>query len=770
MQNALEVLKKHFGYSEFHPLQESIIKDIMDCRDVFVLMPTGSGKSLCYQLPAVMKSGVTVVISPLIALMKDQVDSLMANGIGASFINSTLKADEIEDAKNRLLENKDKILYIAPERLTSEDFMHFLRIINIGLFAIDEAHCISEWGHDFRPEYRKLSSIRENFPAVPIVALTATAIPDVQRDIVQHLRLKDTRIYKASFNRPNLFYSIRPKQDAYSQILDYIRQHPNDSGIIYCQSRKTTESLAKKLSNDGFRALPYHAGMSASERTDNHEKFIRDDAEIVVATIAFGMGINKTNTRYVIHYDLPKNIEGYYQETGRAGRDRLESDCILLFSHGDRAKIVALIEKGYNQKKKQIAYEKLDEMISFCESAECRRKVLLRYFGEEYNEQCNKCDNCLSPKEQIDGSEAAKKIIGCILELNQRFGVNRIASVLAGKGNKYTTARSYGSGKEYAMKQWQTFIRELAKEGYINVIGTKYPILKINSKSFGILSGRLSLSLTKPFVSAKVEQQMEVEKKPTAELFDILRSLRKQVADAENVPPYVIFHDSTLKEMATYYPRDISSLKKIKGVGQIKLEKYGKVFLDKIIDYCSVHNIASEEADKQAYAVEEIRQEYPRAYEEWTADDDARLKNEYEKGGTISELSVFFQRKPGAIRSRLKKLDIIQRQREIPHNYSDTYARTLELCRQDLTLEQIAGARNLAASTIAAHIEKLLMAGENINIDTLVSTEKQRVIEARMNKMNTRSLTPLKESLGSDYSYEEIRLVRAKSIFSSSKN
>ena len=323
MQNALELLKKHFGYSEFHPMQENIINDIMACRDVLVLMPTGSGKSLCYQLPAVMKNGVTVVISPLIALMKDQVDSLRSNGIGASFINSTLNAGEIEDVKIRLLENKDKILYIAPERLASQDFTHFLKMLNIGLFAIDEAHCISEWGHDFRPEYRQLKLFRENFSGIPIIALTATAVPDVQKDIIQQLRLADVKIYKASFNRENLFYYVRPKEDAYEHILNYIKGRPKDSGIIYCQSRQTAENLAEKLREDGFRALPYHAGMASELRSENQERFIHDDIEIIVATIAFGMGINKTNVRYVIHYDLPKNLESYYQETGRAGRDRL---------------------------------------------------------------------------------------------------------------------------------------------------------------------------------------------------------------------------------------------------------------------------------------------------------------------------------------------------------------------------------------------------------------------------------------------------------------
>ena len=472
MQHTQEALKKYFGYSEFHPLQDSIINDVLDDRDVFVLMPTGSGKSLCYQLPAVMKDGITVVISPLIALMKDQVDSLRANGIGASYINSSMSTKEIEDTKIRLLENKDKILYIAPERLTSYEFLSFLKMLKMALFAIDEAHCISEWGHDFRPEYRKLRILRETFPQVPVIALTATAIPDVQNDIIHALKLSTPSVYKASFNRPNLFYYVRPKEDAYEQIVEYIRKHPKDSGIIYCQSRNSSENLAKSLQEDGFRALPYHAGLSKDVRTENQELFIKDNVEIIVATIAFGMGINKPNVRYVIHYDLPKNIEGYYQETGRAGRDRLDSDCILFFSYGDRKKIEVLIEKSKNHQKKTIAYKKLDEMIRFCEARRCKRQFLLEYFGEANDGNCGKCDTCLTPRETFDGTEIAKKTLACIKEVNQRFGMNYIVSVLAGsiKGTRiqsygHDKIASYGAGQGYDRKQLQSF-----KPGWVRAV------------------------------------------------------------------------------------------------------------------------------------------------------------------------------------------------------------------------------------------------------------------------------------------------------------
>ncbi len=600
----LEALKNYFGYSEFHPMQENIINDILADRDVFVLMPTGSGKSLCYQLPAVMKDGTTVVISPLIALMKDQVDSLRANGIGASFINSSLPAKEIEDIKIRLLENKDKILYIAPERLASADFLNFLGMLKISLFAIDEAHCISEWGHDFRPEYRRLGILRGMFPRVPIITLTATAIPAVEKDIIDALKLRTPRIHKSSFNRPNLFYNVRPKEDAYGQILEYIRCRPKDSGIIYCQSRNSTEKLARNLQKDGLRALPYHAGLTKEERNENQEHFIKDDTEIMVATIAFGMGINKPNVRYVIHYDLPKNIEGYYQETGRAGRDRLSSDCILFFSYGDRKKIEVLIEKSHNPKKKAIAYKKLDEMIRFCEGPECRRKFLLGYFGESYENGCGKCDTCLMPRETFDGTDVARKIMVCINETNQRFGMNYIVSVLTGSEKSgrlssygHNNLSSYGAGSEYNRKKWQIFVRELINSGLIDVAGHKYPVLKLNQKSLDILSGKISICLTKP-----AERAREIAVIPRRDeqaigevdhgLFELLRVLRKSMADSENVPPYVIFHDSALREMATYFPQTTENIAKIKGIGKVKLERYGNKFLEKIIDYCKQKSIS----------------------------------------------------------------------------------------------------------------------------------------------------------------------------------
>lgn len=707
MQDVREFLERYFGYSEFQPLQEAVINDILNNKDVFVLMPTGSGKSLCYQLPAVMKSGITIVISPLIALMKDQVDSLRANGISASFINSTLGAKEIEETQTRLLEQKDKILYIAPERLASEDFLPFLKSLHISLFAVDEAHCISEWGHDFRPEYRKLKVLREQLPDVPIAALTATAVPEVQNDIIQHLKLADPRIYKASFNRENLHYYVRQKEDVYSQILRYLRERPHDSGIIYCQSRRTTESLAEKLRNDGFRALPYHAGMPPAARNENQERFIRDDADIIVATIAFGMGINKPDVRFVLHYDLPKNLESYYQETGRAGRDRLKSECILFFSYGDKIKIEAFIEKMKNPKKKQMAYKKLQAMIRFCESQECRRRNMLGYFGENYADACGTCDNCIHPRETIDGTEIARKALACIQQTSQRFGTNYIISLLTGKENKrsamynHSSLKSYGTGTAYTSKQWHAFLRELVNNGCIDVVGDKYPVLKLNQKSWDILSGKASVVLVKPVAK---EQPLSAPAMPQQAgafdpgLFEALRALRKTLADSAGVPPYIIFPDTTLKELATHRPQDLNGLKTIYGIGQIKLERYGSTFLEAIRDYCGRHGLAAV------------------------------------KKNTVTAHS----------------------------SDSDTYRKTLELCREGMTLEQIAAERNLAPSTIAAHIEKLLTADKDINIDSLVSKEKQQAVQECMQQSKIQNLMALREKLGDGYSYEELRIARAK--------
>lgn len=591
----LETLQKYFGFNSFYPLQEDIIREVLNQHDAFVLMPTGGGKSLCYQLPALLFDGLTVVISPLIALMKDQVDGLIANGISATFINSSLNYREIDSRKQGLADNKIKILYIAPERLAMPDFLQFIQGLKVSMFAIDESHCISEWGHDFRPEYRKLNMLKDEFPGIPLMALTATATPVVQRDIISQLGLRDCKVYTASFNRKNLYYQIRPKDNPFRQILQYLEERKKESGIIYCQSRKSVEALAERLQAKGYRALPYHAGLTSDIRTKNQERFIRDDAEIIVATIAFGMGIDKPNVRYVIHYDLPKSIEGYYQETGRAGRDGLKSECILLFSYADKFKLEHFIESKTDEKEKQAAYKQLREIISYCESTVCRRKILLAYFGETFDEpDCGNCDTCIEPKEKFDGTIASQKILSCIYRTGQRFGITYVADVLTGSKNqkllenRHDTIKTYGVGKEYPKGQWQSFTRELIQSGYLKLDGDKYPILKLNEKSRSVLFNNEKVYLTKPeerIENRKDEDLTKTDRAYDHTLFERLRTLRKTIADKEQMPPYVIFHDTALKEMSIYCPTNLDAFRKIKGVGEQKLQKYGEIFITEISGY-----------------------------------------------------------------------------------------------------------------------------------------------------------------------------------------
>jgi ATP-dependent DNA helicase RecQ len=590
-------LKKYFGYDEFRPLQQEIIDDALSGRDVFALLPTGGGKSLCFQLPALLHDGLTIVVSPLIALMKDQVDALQTSGIAATFLNSTLAGNEARDRLRGLDRNQFRLLYVAPERLMMENFLERVLNWNIAQIAIDEAHCISEWGHDFRPEYRELKKLRTHFPDIPIMGLTATATERVRDDIVKQLKLRDPHCYVASFNRPNLTYRVVAKSSAYQQVLDFIRARPNESGIVYCASRKSTDALAEKLTRDGIKARPYHAGMESRERTRNQEAFLRDDARVITATIAFGMGINKPNVRFVIHHDLPKNIEGYYQETGRAGRDGLPSECVLLFSVGDVVKQRRFIEEK-SESEQRIAHEQLRTMIGYAETRHCRRATLLRYFGENFPQSfCNGCDNCLEPRETFDGTIAAQKFLSCVHRVQAKqgfgFGLNHIVEVLIGGTNEAIEKRghdqlsTFGIGADLKREQWQRIGRELLRLGLVEAAPGKFATLSVTNAGMIALRKRTPITLTKPIETPakKVRAPRAGEIECDEELFERLRALRRKIADERDVPAYIIFSDATLREMARACPKNETEFAQIGGVGQQKLKEFAELFLAEISDH-----------------------------------------------------------------------------------------------------------------------------------------------------------------------------------------
>jgi ATP-dependent DNA helicase RecQ len=589
-------LKQYFGFTSFRPLQEQIIRDVLAGKDAFALLPTGGGKSLCFQLPAMMLSGLTVVVSPLIALMKDQVDGLQAAGVPATFLNSSLDTQESRSRLRGLHQGEYRLLYVAPERLLLSGFLSDLRQWNVSLIAVDEAHCISEWGHDFRPEYRQLATLRELFPATAIMALTATATERVRHDIVAHLKLRHPGVYVASFNRPNLTYRVIGKDQPYDQLHQFIRRRPRESGIVYCQSRKTTENIAERLSADGIRARPYHAGLTPEERSRHQDLFLRDEVRVICATIAFGMGINKPNVRFVVHYDLPKNIEGYYQETGRAGRDGLPSECLLLFNAGDVVKQLRFIDEKSDPKERQIAHSQLQQMVHYAEGASCRRADLLGYFGEKFkDENCGACDNCVSPRATYDGTLAAQKFLSCVYRVRQQsgfdFGLNQIVEVLIGENNdnvrkwQHEKLSTYGIGREHGKLEWKNIGRELIRLGFLNQASDKFSVLTLSPEGFAVLKQRKSITLTKPVVEVEAKSPRSGQIVCDEALFEQLRYLRKRLADDRAVPPYIVFSDVTLRQMAREYPTTTAEFSRLSGVGQKKLAEYGDVFLGEIGSY-----------------------------------------------------------------------------------------------------------------------------------------------------------------------------------------
>ena len=594
-----KLLKEKFGYESFRPLQEDVVACILSSRDAVVLMPTGGGKSLCYQLPALSFTGLTVVISPLISLMKDQVDDLRSNGVTASYINSSLKEKEIAAIQKLALLGKLKILYIAPERLALPEFKDFLHALNVSLFAIDEAHCISEWGHDFRPDYRKLRALRGEFPKVPIIALTATATPRVRQDIVNQLGLTDPGIFVSSFDRPNLRYLVEPKTGYQERLIELLSKYRGEPVIIYCFSRVDCDRMAEKLRAHDFEARAYHAGMTAQERTQVQEAFIRDEVPIVCATIAFGMGINKPDVRLVAHLDLPKSVEGYYQETGRAGRDGLPAECVLFFSRGDMRKQLRFIDEMEDESARRRANLQLQQIVSYGEHILCRRKFLLKYFGEERTaEQCENCDNCSSPKESFDATELVQKIISAIMRTGERFGTWHIIKVLRGEDDEKIKARGhdslsvFGIARDREAQALKHYIQQLLHRGLLAVVGDEYPVLQLTEEGKAFIKERKAISLafyrhTAPGGRQKSGEPVNYDK----ELFENLRALRRRIALTHGIPPYLVFGNRTLQQMAREFPKTREDLSKIFGVGAEKLSQYGDAFLHMIKKHVDSDNI-----------------------------------------------------------------------------------------------------------------------------------------------------------------------------------
>ncbi len=654
---AKTILKEIFGYDEFRPLQAEIIDKVLQKQDTLVVMPTGGGKSLCYQLPALIFEGLTVVVSPLISLMKDQVAQLQQLGVAAVFLNSSLSHNEYQQNLARVRSGEAKLLYVAPETLLKAKTLDLLAALKVDCLAIDEAHCISEWGHDFRPEYRQIVACRPRFPQAVCVALTATATERVRNDIRRTLHFTASQQFVASFNRENLFLRVAPKTDPLSQTLEFLQQYPEQSGIIYCFSRKQVDELAEVLQQHGHSVRPYHAGLSDEERTKNQEAFIRDDIRIIVATIAFGMGINKSNVRFVVHYDLPKNLESYYQEVGRAGRDGLRSHCLLLLGYGDISKIRYFIDQKSGQER-QVASHHLNVMLGYAESQTCRRVPLLAYFGEAFTQTpCKMCDNCLAgQKEMVELTIPAQKFLSCVARTGERFGAVHIIDVLRGSQaekvlkNGHGNLSTYGIGKEFSKAQWLHLSRQFLQEGLLEK-ELEYGGLKLTPKAHEVLRGREkffgTVQAERTDYAAEAEEPLEFDR----ELFELLRKLRKSLADAQNVPPYVVFADKTLTEMAAYFPQSRSSLGRIHGVGEAKLDKYGAAFLQEISRYCRERGL--QEKARPAKNVSTITP-LPTANSPITPKSQL-IANAFNTGNSITEVAGQFKVTPRTILEHLYK-------------------------------------------------------------------------------------------------------------------
>ncbi|MHB1078569.1 MAG: DNA helicase RecQ [Prosthecobacter sp.] len=715
------LLKQTFGYDTFRPLQREIMDATLAGRDVVAILPTGAGKSLCFQLPALAREGITLVISPLIALMKDQVDALVASGVAATFINSSIQGSEAQRRRSGLEEGHYKLLYVAPERVMLPDFISDLKRWNVTAVAVDEAHCISQWGHDFRPEYRALGQLRDALPGVPFLALTATATEQVRGDIIGQLHLHEPEVFLASFNRPNLSYTVLPKAKATSQIYDFVRQRPKEAGIVYVQSRKSAESLAAALSAEGVKAVAYHAGLQPEERAANQEAFIRDEAHVVCATIAFGMGINKPDVRYVIHGDLPKNIEGYYQETGRAGRDSLPSECVLLYSRGDLVRNLKFLDEMTDAQAAEVAARQMRLMADFAEGTECRRVALLDYFGEEWpGDNCGGCDICLQPREIWDATTHVQKLLSCIFRIRQKSGfstgLNHVVEVLAGANTEkirkwyHDQLSTYGIGKDVPREEWAALGRQLIRLGHIEASDDSFQTLSLSKKGLATLMNRSQVMLSRVPVAVKAGTSTAKVAKAGSiacdeALFEELRALRKRLADERGVPPYVVFGDASLRHMCRQYPRTEPSFLAIPGVGSQKLADYGAAFMGAISQWLETH-------EAQIFAEEAPPPPPP------------KMKSESGLSGTMLE--------------------------------------SLRLHRQGHSVEKIATLRGFAISTIHNHLAQAIQQGE-LKADSrdYFTAEEEDELRAAAAEHGMESLGKLKEALGNRYDYPVLHYFRA---------
>lgn len=697
------VLKDFFGYDHFRGNQESIIENVLSGKDTIGLMPTGAGKSVCYQVPAMLLPGLTLVISPLIALMKDQVDALNSIGIPAAFLNSTQSSSEQRFISEEVISGKLKLLYVAPERIFSggNSVLELLESVTLSLVAVDEAHCVSQWGHDFRPEYLKLGKLRKKFEQVPFLALTATADTLTRKDIADKLKLVYPKWFISSFDRPNITYRVVLRNDAFQKLIDFLSHHPGDSGIVYCLSRKGVEDTADRLQAHGYQALPYHAGLDKDIRQRNQEQFIKDEIKIIVATVAFGMGIDKSNVRFVVHMNMPQNVESYYQETGRAGRDGLPSEVLLFYSFGDSITLGRMIENSENPAHIEVMKKKLDRMVSFCQTQRCRRRFLLEYFGETTKEDCGNCDVCFQKGNKLDMTIFSQMMLSAVVRLKEAFGLGYVILVLRGSQSikvqdVHKNLGVYGVGKDKSDPFWKKLGNQLVQEGYLEASGKEYPTLSLTGLAWEKLKSKekIMLSMEEETLVTPTQQAHDQG------LLEKLKNLRFSLSRKFNVPPYIIFSDATLVEMASYYPTDLATLRQINGVGEMKAEKYGEDFMRVIKQYMVEHDIPTPGI----------------------------------RPGRSS---------PRRTSETLKK--------------SDSEMETLNLFQKGLSLEQIAQERNMSPSTIEGHVFNLVEK-KLIPSDCFLKEAEIAEINLFLERQEGRFLRPLKDHFGDKYSYLQLKI------------